>query len=767
MRNILIVLGLVLFTMVSCTNKENEASSTLYKIMVGDKYGFIDEHGKIVIEPQFDFAGDYFSEGVCFAVLGEQEGLIDSTGNFIVKLDSIKFVPIFNKGLAVISYNKIITTDGRIIINLPQDYNLSIKTDDINDNVYIYGVKLYELITNGSSFIANKKGDFIGKYQETGHFMNGLCPITYYDKWGYIDTSGNLVIDTIYDKAEDFTKEGIARVQNGEDEFFIDKQGNHLFSVDKILTDFSSNRAFVVLKGDTCLVDKTGKKICVIINTDKIYPFNNDNLATIIKNGKAAKIDTMGNIVFQTDYEYIGEFINGVAPAYKNDNMGYIDTLGKEIISVKYAQSAQANFFGMEYIHFVKEEFHQENFKLRAVYSYRNGEKVRSYFDLQGNLIWQDIPNEKINFHDNFYLDKEFAIEYFDSRLSELDPIEGIYYVTIKNYYQDRDNPNMIGLNGSESHFFAVVKEPKNSSFKIWLINSMYGSMLHKFEKLGESNQYAVTLKEDDEHSLLTEEQKKSFSESLMILEDPTHFEYRLERGHNSFYNFFTIFEYIRDYPSTSICEKMQKAEWTGTGFAIANGYIATNYHVTSGTKNIRVKGINGNMKESYKGYVVASDKEHDISIIKIVDKKFENFGTIPYNINQDVTDVGDDIFVLGYPMTETMGEEIKLTKGIISAKSGYKGADDMYQISAAVQPGNSGSPLFNSDGTIIGIVNATHGDAENVNYAIKISYLNSLIHNSNLNIDINKHNKIHAKRLSKKVRKIKDYVYLIECSSK
>ncbi|MBR4454174.1 MAG: WG repeat-containing protein [Bacteroidales bacterium] len=766
MRNILIVLGLILFTLVSCTNKENEAPSTLYRIMVGDKYGFINEHGKIVIEPQFDYAGDYFSEGVCYAQLGEQKGLIDSTGNFIVELDSFEYIPQFIKGLAVISNNKIITTDGGIIINLPQDYGLSIRTDEVYDNVYVYGVKHYEVITNGSCFIANRKGDFIGTYKETGHFMNGLCPITYDDKWGYIDTSGNLVIDTIYDGAEDFSKEGIARVQNGEGEFFIDKHGNHLFSVDKILTDFSSNRAFVVLKGDTCLIDKTGKKICVI-NADRVYPFDNGNLSTIIKNGKAVKIDTMGNIVLQTDYEYIGEFINGVAPAYKNDKMGYIDTLGKEIINVKYAQSELANFYGKEYIHFLKEEFHQEKFKLRAVHSYKNGKKVRSYYDLQGNLIWKDIPNEKIDFLSGFYLDQEYAIKYFDSRLSELDPIEGIYYVTIKNYYQDRDNPNIIGLNGSESHFFAVVKEPKNSGFKAWLINSMYGSMLHKFEKLGESNQYAIISVENDEYVQITEEQKKSFSESLMILEDPTHFEYRLEKGHNYSYNFFTIFEYIRDYPSAAVYEKIQKAEWTGTGFAIADGYIATNYHVTSGAKTIHVKGINGNMKESYKGYVVASDKEHDISIIKIVDKKFEDFGSIPYNINQSPIDVGDDIFVLGYPMTETMGEEIKLTKGIISAKSGYKGSDDMYQISAAVQPGNSGSPLFNSDGTIIGIINATHGNAENANYAIKISYLNSLVHSSNLGIEINKNNKIHARRLSKKVKKIKNYVYLIECSSR
>ena len=226
-------------------------------------------------------------------------------------------------------------------------------------------------------------------------------------------------------------------------------------------------------------------------------------------------------------------------------------------------------------------------------------------------------------------------------------------------------------------------------------------------------------------------EESKGLEDGKLVLEDPYQFEVTLRAGGNDWYNWYVQSEFIKDYPPESVYEQIQKAEWSGTGFAIADGYIATNYHVTNGAKTINIKGINGDMKESYKGYVVASDKENDISIIRIVDKDFESLGTIPYTIGKTNTEVGDEIFVLGYPMTETMGEEIKLTDGIISATSGYKGSEAMYQISAAVQPGNSGGPLFNSDGTVIGIVCAKHEDAENANYAIKVSYLYSLINSS------------------------------------
>ena len=113
------------------------------------------------------------------------------------------------------------------------------------------------------------------------------------------------------------------------------------------------------------------------------------------------------------------------------------------------------------------------------------------------------------------------------------------------------------------------------------------------------------------------------------------------------------------------------------------------------------------------------------------------------------------------------MGNEVKLTTGVISSSTGFKGDESMYQISAAVQPGNSGGPLFDQDGNVIGVICGKHAEAENVNYAIKVSYLYSLIDSENRSITLADNNKLKSKKLSSKVSKIKDYVFLIECSSK
>jgi S1-C subfamily serine protease len=69
---------------------------------------------------------------------------------------------------------------------------------------------------------------------------------------------------------------------------------------------------------------------------------------------------------------------------------------------------------------------------------------------------------------------------------------------------------------------------------------------------------------------------------------------------------------------------------------------------------------------------------------------------------------VGSNVFALGYPMAlSLMGEEVKFTDGKISSKTGFQGDITTYQISVPIQPGNSGGPLFDYDGNIVGITNA------------------------------------------------------------
>ena len=225
---------------------------------------------------------------------------------------------------------------------------------------------------------------------------------------------------------------------------------------------------------------------------------------------------------------------------------------------------------------------------------------------------------------------------------------------------------------------------------------------------------------------------------------------------------------YIKMYPTSNntTIGGFSAQEWSGTGFALKNGYIVTNYHVVENARNITVQGIKGSFSTEYKATVVATDKFNDLALIKISDSRFSGFGTIPYRIKTSTSEVGEEVFVLGYPLTSTMGDEIKLTTGVVSSKTGFQGDVSLYQISAPIQPGNSGGPLFDGNGNLIGIVNAKHKGAENVGYAIKASYLNNLVESAVSSNILPSMNSVSGQPLTNKVKNLRNFVFMIKCSS-
>lgn len=196
------------------------------------------------------------------------------------------------------------------------------------------------------------------------------------------------------------------------------------------------------------------------------------------------------------------------------------------------------------------------------------------------------------------------------------------------------------------------------------------------------------------------------------------------------------------------------------------DNYIATNYHVIEDAKTIWIQGVGGDFEQKYKAKVLATDKFNDLAILQVQGVNVSNTN-IPYMVKTTTSDVGEDVFVLGYPLTSTMGEEIKLTTGVVSSKTGYQGDVSIYQISAPIQPGNSGGPLFDENGNVIGIVSAKHNDAENVGYAVKASYLRNLMESAISTNVLPQTNKVANNKLSDKVKILKDFVYYITCSSK
>lgn len=106
--------------------------------------------------------------------------------------------------------------------------------------------------------------------------------------------------------------------------------------------------------------------------------------------------------------------------------------------------------------------------------------------------------------------------------------------------------------------------------------------------------------------------------------------------------------------------------------------------------------------------------------------------------IAQEPAALGAHVFTIGFPHPDVLGTQAKLTDGLISASTGIGNDPRLFQISVPVQAGNSGGPLLNSNGEVVGIVSAklnslallsATGDLpQNVNYAIKSAYLQSLL---------------------------------------
>lgn len=363
---------------------------------------------------------------------------------------------------------------------------------------------------------------------------------------------------------------------------------------------------------------------------------------------------------------------------------------------------------------------------------------------------------------------------YFKNKILDLDPIEGIWSISTTMKYYDWYND----LRDSEYH-------PQIGVSAIYKFGSEY-----KDYEIGHNADYYSYDAADNKYSVISFVNTASESVYLMEIyysrsyskaranavltgsgllefsyEKPTaeiKYIFR-EKGLEWDEDKYTVeHQWIKIFPSKIDYEKNQPA--SGSGFGISsNGIIVTNYHVIDGASTIKVRGVNSDFNKSYKAKVLISDRNNDLTLIQIDDYGFTSLGTIPFTIKTSLAGVGENIFVLGYPLRATMGDEIKLTNGIISSKTGFQGDITSYQISAPVQPGNSGGPLFDSQGNLIGIINAKHVGAENASYAVKSNYLINLLELLPNPPQFQTVNSLSGKPLTTQVEIVKKFVYIIE----
>ena len=177
---------------------------------------------------------------------------------------------------------------------------------------------------------------------------------------------------------------------------------------------------------------------------------------------------------------------------------------------------------------------------------------------------------------------------------------------------------------------------------------------------------------------------------------------------------------------------KPKQVGGSGTGFFVSSsGLIVTNHHVIEGATEILVTVPTG---EQIKAQVISKSASTDLAVLKI-DYETDNYLNFA---SPGAADIGDDVFTLGFPISDILGKEVKYSEGVINSLSGIQGDATFFQISVPIQPGNSGGPLVNQAGDVVGIVTATAAVEEfykatgslpqNVNWAVKGAYASLIL---------------------------------------
>jgi S1-C subfamily serine protease len=183
------------------------------------------------------------------------------------------------------------------------------------------------------------------------------------------------------------------------------------------------------------------------------------------------------------------------------------------------------------------------------------------------------------------------------------------------------------------------------------------------------------------------------------------------------------------------------KPKGSGTGSIVSSsGHIVTAAHVINGATYIEVVTPSGTFSANTESVDVAND----IAILKI-DTTCKDFVEVLHS--RDVR-LGQSVSTIGFPNLGIQGHSPKVTQGVISSDNGAQNDIRMWQISAPIQPGNSGGPLLDESGNLIGVVvaslslkviEATGAVPQNVNYAVKSAYLEPLLNSHKLTIKQNK----------------------------
>jgi len=205
------------------------------------------------------------------------------------------------------------------------------------------------------------------------------------------------------------------------------------------------------------------------------------------------------------------------------------------------------------------------------------------------------------------------------------------------------------------------------------------------------------------------------------------------------------------------------ESKFRATGFLIdaSNNFIVTNAHVVKEAKHQLI--VENNKGEQFIAKAVYVNEQHDLAVLKVTDIDFKKLPAFPYTIRKTDAELGEQVFILGYPK-----QEIVYGEGYISAKNGYM-MDTIYcQLNTSANEGNSGSPIINKKGELLGIINSMETNAEGVVFAIKSVNIFRAIEEVKKteeykNIKITSSGSLKGLDRETQISKVEDYVFMIK----
>ncbi|MGY2809897.1 S1C family serine protease [Bradyrhizobium sp. USDA 4506] len=211
-----------------------------------------------------------------------------------------------------------------------------------------------------------------------------------------------------------------------------------------------------------------------------------------------------------------------------------------------------------------------------------------------------------------------------------------------------------------------------------------------------------------------------------------------------------------------------QARSGTGTGFVVSSsGHVVTNHHVVGGCSE-----ITGNLsgEAPVKLRLVSDDETNDLALLQ-APTPFKDV----VSLRQNPILVGNGVVAIGYPYHGLLTSDFTVTTGIVSSLSGILNDTRHLQISAAVQPGNSGGPLFDLTGAVVGVVaakldavrmaRATGTIPENINFAIKTGALRDFLDNSAVAYRTAEWREEMKKETAEIAKNARGYTLLITCT--